>query len=243
VPAHKKSASRTRLQPSLCYDEGVTLRTFFPRAVLFDWDGTLLDSYAADVRAYAAMFRALEIEWEIEQLEKFYSPNWYHVYRAARVPRKRWDEADRLWRAAYAVERPKLLPGARAVFQTLARRFDLGIVTSGSGDRVRGQLRNFRFADAIAVCVCSEDVPKKKPHPMPLLRAIKQLCAKPEDCVYVGDTPQDVEMARRAGVPVIGVLGPFPSAKRMAAAKPDLLLDSIRDLPRHLKAPRASRKK
>ena len=189
------------------------------------------------------MFRALEIDWEIEQLEKVYSPNWYHVYRAARVPRKRWDEADRLWRAAYASERPKLLPGARAVFRALARTFDLGIVTSGSSDRVRGQLRRFRFADAVAVCVCSEDVPKKKSHPAPLLYAIKQLRAKPEDCVYVGDTPQDVEMARRAGVPMVGVLGPFPSARLMAAAKPDALLDSIRELPRHLKRPGVASKR
>lgn len=222
--------------PPLCYDEGVPARKFSPRAVLFDWDGTLLDSYAADVRAYMAMFRALEIEWEIEQLESVYSPNWYHVYRAARVPRKRWDEADRLWRAAYAAERPKLLPGARAVFRALARSFHLGIVTSGSGDRVRRQLRDFRFAQSIAVCVCSEDTPQKKPHPAPLLRALKQLRVKRDDCVYVADTPQDVEMARRAGVAVIGVLGPFPSAKRMAAAKPDVLLDSIRELPRYLKA-------
>jgi beta-phosphoglucomutase-like phosphatase (HAD superfamily) len=63
-------------------------RVFFqPRVVLFDWDGTLLDSYAADTRAYLAMFRALEIKWGVEQLETHYSPNWYQVYRVARVLR------------------------------------------------------------------------------------------------------------------------------------------------------------
>ena len=64
---------------------------------------------------------------------------------------------------------------------------------------------------------------------------MKRLKARPEECVYIGDAPQDVEMAQRAGVPVIGVLGPFPTARRIRAAKPDLLLRSIRELPRHLR--------
>jgi phosphoglycolate phosphatase len=67
-----------------------------------------------------------------------------------------------------------------------------------------------------------------------LQRALKRLCAAPEECVYVGDAPEDIEMAGRAGVAAIGVLGPFPTAERLRGAKPELLLESIRDLPRHL---------
>jgi phosphoglycolate phosphatase-like HAD superfamily hydrolase len=52
--------------------------------------------------------------------------------------------------------------------------------------------------------------------------------------VYVGDAPEDIEMARRAGVAAIGVLGPFPTAERLRLAKPEVLLESIRDLPAHL---------
>jgi phosphoglycolate phosphatase-like HAD superfamily hydrolase len=59
---------------------------------------------------------------------------------------------------------------------------------------------------------------------------------KPEHCVYVGDTAEDIEMSRRAGVRAIGVLGPFPTAARIRAAQPEILLVSIRDLPRHLRA-------
>ena len=65
--------------------------------------------------------------------------------------------------------------------------------------------------------------------------ALEHLGAEREECVYVGDAPQDVEMARRAGVPAIGVLGPFPTTAGLRAAQPDLLLDSVRDLPRHLR--------
>jgi HAD superfamily hydrolase (TIGR01509 family) len=210
------------------------LKQFPARAVLFDWDGTLLNSYASDTRAYLTMFRALGVNWGVAELARYYSPNWYHVYRAARLPRAKWDEADRLWTVAYAKENPELLPGARRIVQSLARDFDLAIVTSGNRLRVRQQLRDFNLADYFSACVCSEDVPKKKPHPAPLNLALEQLRAEPEECVYVGDTAEDIEMARRAGVRPIGVLGPFPTADKIRAARPDTILRSIRDLPKHL---------
>jgi HAD superfamily hydrolase (TIGR01509 family) len=206
------------------------------RAVLFDWDGTLLNSYASDTRAYLTMFRKLGVDWGVAELERHYSPNWYRVYRAARIPRAKWSEADRLWTLAYAKESPALLPGARQIVRMLGRDFELAIVTSGNRRRVRQQLRDFNLASYFSACVCSEDVPKKKPHPAPLNLALTQLRADPDECVYVGDTAEDVEMARRAGVRPIGVLGPFPTADRIRAARPDTILRSIRDLPRYLQA-------
>ena len=55
--------------------------------------------------------------------------------------------------------------------------------------------------------------------------------AQSQDCVYVGDTPEDVEMARAAGVRAIAVLGPFPTEKRLRAVKPEILLNELRELP------------
>jgi HAD superfamily hydrolase (TIGR01509 family) len=210
---------------------------FHARVVLLDWDGTLLNSYAADVRAFLAMFRAFEIEWGVRELQRHYSPDWYQVYRAARLPRAKWGEADRLWRAAYREERPPLLPSARRVVRRLEQQFALGLVTSGSRGRVRRQLREFGLVDCFSACVCSEDAPKRKPHPAPLELALRRLRAEPDECVYVGDAPEDIEMARRAGVRPIGVLGPFPTAGRLRAAEPDLLLRTIGELPRHLRIP------
>lgn len=207
-----------------------------PRVVILDWDGTLLNSYSSDTRAYLAMFRALEIEWGVEELKKHYSPNWYQVYEAAGIPRGDWMKADRLWRLAYAKESPMLLPGARSVLQWLGGRYSLGLVTGGSRSRVCKQIREFELADHFSVCVCSEDTLRKKPHPAPLRLALRQLRAKADECVYVGDAPEDIEMARRAGMRAAGVLGPFPTEERIRAEKPDVLLESIRELPGYLRS-------
>jgi HAD superfamily hydrolase (TIGR01509 family) len=203
--------------------------------VLFDWDGTLINSYRADTSAYLAMFKEMGISWGIEELEKHYSPNWYQVYRAAALPRRRWTEADRVWRAHYAKHRPKLIAGARRVLARVGNAHPLGLVTSGDRDRVTRQLREFRLTKLFKARVCSGDTLQKKPHPEPLRLAMRQMEMDPSACVYVGDAPQDVEMARRAGVRAIGVLGPFPTEKRLRAARPEFLIGSIEELPDVLK--------
>jgi HAD superfamily hydrolase (TIGR01549 family) len=205
------------------------------RGVLFDWDGTLIDSYDADASSYMAMFKEMGIPWGLEELEKNYSPNWYHVYRAAGLPRKRWEDADRLWRSHYARHKPRLISGARRVLARLAGAHPLGLVTSGDRDRVRRQLREFGLTRLFLTRVCSGDTLRRKPHPAPLRLALRQMELAPPDCVYVGDTPQDVEMAQRAGVCAIGVLGPFPTEKGLRAARPEFLLESLDELPDVLK--------
>jgi HAD superfamily hydrolase (TIGR01549 family) len=205
-------------------------------AVLFDWDGTLLDSYEADSAAYLAMFREMGIPWGLHELARHYSPNWYHVYRAAKLPRSRWDDANRAWRKQYASHRPKLVAGARRVLASVARRHRLGLVTSGDRDRVLRQLREFHLTRLFSARVCAGDTHHKKPHPAPLRLALRQLGLDPSACIYVGDSPHDLEMSRRAGVRAIAVIGRFPTEKALRAARPDFLLTSIAELPAALKS-------
>lgn len=209
------------------------------RGVLFDWDGTLLNSYEADTTAYLAMFRAMGIPWGVKELDRHYSPNWYHVYRAAKLPRGRWDDADSVWREHYAKHRPRLMPGARRVLAKLVGRHALGLVTSGDRSRVLRQLREFRLSETFSARVCSGDTLQRKPHPAPLRLALRRMRLVADRCVYVGDSAEDLQMARRAGVrAAIAVLGPFPTEKRLRAAKPDVLLESIEELPGALAAMR-----
>jgi phosphoglycolate phosphatase len=205
------------------------------KGVLFDWDGTLLDSFHADSSAYIAMFREMGVAWGLEQLSEHYSPNWYDVYRAAGLPEHHWDAADTAWRKHYSEFRPKLIPGARKVITAVGRHYKLGLVTSGDRDRVLRQLREFRLTKSFHARVCSGDTEHKKPHPAPLNFALQCIGLKAANCVYVGDSPEDVQMAKSAHVRVIGILGPFPTEKRLRAAKPDLLLNSIAELPAALK--------
>lgn len=203
--------------------------------VFFDWDGTLLNSFEADANAYAYMFDALGMAWSVDELKRHYSPNWHLVYRAAGIPRAKWEEADRLWRKFYQKQLPKMQPGAMNVLRTLDRRFKLALVSSGSRGRVRKQLRAHRVSAMFLTKVCCEDAPRRKPHPAPLRLALDNLRARPEASVYIGDAPEDIEMAHRAGVRAIGVLGGSPVPERLRAASADALIETIRELPGLLK--------
>src|SRR5262249_57124526 len=146
-----------------------------------------------------------------------------------------WKGADRAWRMQYEKQRPKLISGARCVLEAVRKKHRVGLVTSGDRDRVLGQLREFRLTRLFSARVCSGDTQRKKPHPEPLRLALRQMQLEARSCVYVGDAPQDVQMSQRAGVRAIGVVGPFPTEKRLRKARPDFLLDSIGDLPELLK--------
>jgi phosphoglycolate phosphatase-like HAD superfamily hydrolase len=98
------------------------------------------------------------------------------------------------------------------------------------------QLREFRLTRLFAARVCSGDTPQRKPHPAPLHLALRQMRLHSSACVYVGDSPEDLQMARGAGVRAIAVLGPFPTEKRLRAARPELLLNSITELPEALQS-------
>jgi len=204
--------------------------------VLFDWDGTLIDSYHADSQAYLGMFRELGLGWGLGELERHYSPDWYTVYRAAGIPKEQWDRADNLWRTHYAKHPSKLVRGARRVLARLRRRHALGLVTSGDRERVTRQLREFELTRIFRTRVCGGDTLQKKPDPAPLRMALQKMKLEPEVCVYVGDTPEDLQMAHAAGMRAVAVLGPFPTEKRLRAAKPAFLLDRLQDLPKLLES-------
>jgi HAD superfamily hydrolase (TIGR01509 family) len=199
--------------------------------VLFDWDGTLINSFEADANAYMYMFGEMGLDWGIAELKQYYSPNWHHVYRAARIPRGKWDEADRLWRKYYDKQQPKMQPGALRVLRTLDCRFKLALVSSGTGVRVRRQLRRYNVSEIFLAKVCGEDASRRKPHPAPLRMALGKLRAHPLASVYIGDAPEDIEMAHRAGVRAIGVLGGSPVPERLRAASPDAVIETIAELP------------
>jgi len=198
------------------------------RALLFDWDGTLWDSSEASFRSYSRLFASYGIPFDRERFEATYAPDWYATYRALGLPEDRWAEADSRWMEEYAREEGRLLPGAReALEKAQDLGFALGLVTSGSRKRVLRELEGLGIRDRFRAVVCGEDVRQRKPHPEGLVKALLALGTSPLECAYVGDSPEDVEMARAAGVLSVGVPGGFPNRAALAASRPAVLAASL----------------
>ncbi len=194
-------------------------------AVLFDWDGTLLDSFPAGYRASIAVLKHYGIDLDRERFLETYSPNWYESYEKLGVPREEWDNADRMWRRRYRSEVSEPFPFVRQLLTSLRDGgLTLGLVTAGNRDRVVGELEEFALGEFFAVVVCFEDTEEKKPHPAPLIRALEHLELAPRATVYVGDRPEDIVMGQKVGAYTVGVESEYGPRSILEEAAPDLIL-------------------
>jgi phosphoglycolate phosphatase len=205
------------------------------RAVIFDWDGTIVDSAEATYRCYTRLFAELGVTFDREIYARTYSPNWYQTFRALGITEERWPHADERWLAHFAEETVELIDGVRdALGELSSRGIDTAVVTSGSRERVTREIHAHGLSDAIRECVCGSDVAEKKPHPAALHLCLGRLAIEPPDAVYIGDSPEDMEMARAAGVYAVAVPGGYPNRDALAASRPDATHGSVLDAVRAL---------
>ena len=202
--------------------------------LIFDWDGTLVDSAHLGLIAFEKTFSELGVTFAHEIYEAKYSPNWYSTYEALGLPRDLWQVADDLWIQHYGEQSAPLIEGVGETLLSLRTKgYQLGIVSSGSRSRVCREVEQSVLADQFAVIICNEDIVNKKPHPEGLELAMRGINVAASECAYVGDAPEDIEMGRRGNVMTIGVRSAYPSSARVLTAKPDLYLDHIAELVKH----------
>lgn len=200
------------------------------RAVLFDWDGTLVDSADLSYRCYVSVFTRFGVPFDRDAYARTYSPDWYATYQKLGLAEESWPEADRMWREHYAGTGAALLPGAAASLERLALAgLALGIVSSGERERVDREHRALGLGAFFATLVCGGDTERRKPHPEPLRVALERMGVAPEEAVYVGDSPEDVQMARAAGVYAAGIPGGFPNRDALARSAPELWARDLAD--------------
>lgn len=222
------------------------------KAVLFDFDNTLVDSAAVlplarrrvaeEIVAYYG--NSLDVE-EVAQVVAWVEHVaerqglldrdliWEHVIHNLKVDSVPPSETLRRWSNIYWTEYVKgpLFPDTVSVLENLGRRYVLGMVTNTDGmpgmkmQRLEksGLLKFFK-----AVVIAGEDVPETKPSPRPFLHAAKLLNVKPEECIMVGDDPiNDVLGAKSAGM--YSVLLDRQGGKPYPV-KPDHIVKSLREL-------------
>jgi HAD superfamily hydrolase (TIGR01509 family) len=203
-------------------------------ALFFDWDGTIVDSAHLGLAAFEQSFASLGLKFDLEVYRSVYSPNWYSLYEAMGVPKDKWDSADELWNHHYAQQTAELIPGAKETIDRLREKgYRLGVVSSGNDCRVKREITSACLDDAFEVIVCSEQMQNKKPHPEGLETAMTCIHVSPEESAYVGDSPEDIEMGKRAGILTVGVRSAYPTNWKLRNHAPDIYIESLTELSDH----------
>ena len=90
--------------------------------VCFDWDGTLCDSGPASLRAFRKSLAVFGVTFSDAEYKAVYSPRWYRMYEALKLPDSCWRQADQRWLHHYGCEEPDLIAGASTGLESLRRR-------------------------------------------------------------------------------------------------------------------------
>ncbi len=206
------------------------------QALLFDLDGTLIDSTAdladsgnwlrvkhglpAHTQAKVASFVGDGIEALTRRLlERPEGPIEAEV-----------DEFKRYYHD-HCLDETRLYPGVAATLEALqARGYKLAVVTNKPERISRHILDGLKVGRLFGSVIGGNSCAHKKPHPEPLLKACAELGSAPASAVMIGDSRVDIEAGHNAGMPSIGILGGIGDEALLRAAAPEILVPTFEAL-------------
>lgn len=191
-------------------------------AIVFDWDGTLVDSLPAIYDANVQLLAEYDLPFDLTRYRAAYIPDWRLMYQRLGIPDHALEVAGDRWLELYRTAgKAALLPRITESLERLsAAGFVMGLVTAGHREVVEAQLEEFELGELLPFRVFGNDDIATKPHPDPLLRVIGQLgrSHRLASARYIGDVPDDMRMARAVGSLGIGIESTIGTREDLVAA-------------------------
>jgi phosphoglycolate phosphatase len=212
-------------------------------AVLFDLDGTILDSIGIYYQIIEIVLKRLDIPMpskdKIRDAAKNGDFEWDQMYpgktpkEKALLFKKIRGIIDEIYPTLFGSQ-AKLITNAKEALETIFQKgIKLGIVTSTPRENMKIKLYplvDSGIKDLMEVIITADDAPRKKPAPDPLIESCKRLGILPKHAMYVGDSRTDIQAGKAAGMKTVGVLTGFDNRETLGRENPDAIIDSIADL-------------
>jgi HAD superfamily hydrolase (TIGR01509 family) len=212
-------------------------------AVIFDLDGTLIDSidiYFSIVEKALERLNLPEVSRSrilaAAESEDF---KWELVLPQDVLNRKE-EIIDEAWAVINEIapqmfaDNLDLIQGAGGIVEKLSSDgLKIGLVTSTQRRYLETKmqpLKNVGVDTLFEVIITSDDVENRKPAPDPLIACARRLDLKPGNCVYVGDTATDIKAGKAAGMRTVGVLTGFDDYEALETENPDAIVNDVQNL-------------
>jgi len=206
--------------------------------ILFDLDGTLIDSTEAILESF---YHSIHSHGEIDELnDEMITSQIGHtletMFAGVGVKSENIAHHVRTYKLHYRdISRAKtfMLPNAIQAIQEASKFARLGIVTTKTGHYSRELMEHFEVMDYFEVLIGFENVTNPKPHPEPILTALSQMNSDKENVWMIGDTRLDLEASVRAGIDAIGVLSGYDNFEQLSTFDfviQENVLDAVRTI-------------
>lgn len=207
------------------------------KAVLFDVDGTLVDSLPVLIKGLGDTYERFNGsrpgDDQIKSLIGMSLREQFKLHREIPPTEEEMEEMigftiDRY--EAYSDLGREFVPAIQALERCSEAGIKTALVTSRNTREVGLFLKGFRAAGSVDTVICASDVTNPKPHPECALLACERLGVRPEEAVLVGDSVYDLGAAKAAGIKSIAVTYGSGARHDLEAEMPDLILDTPEEL-------------
>jgi len=210
-------------------------------AVIFDFDGIIVDSEPLHYRAFNEVIAPLDlkISWE-EYCDTYIGFDDRDAFREIfKIHKKKYGSRDvkklieqkaEIFQRYIAAGEAKPLPGAVELIKSIPVRLPVALCSGALKSDVLPVIKKLGIENCFKIIVTAEDTPKSKPDPTPYKLALQQLTvANPASAVAIEDTPAGIQSAKGAGIKVLAVTNSYDSAYLQDA---DAVTDSLENVSR-----------
>lgn len=208
------------------------------KGVIFDLDGTLIDSYEAIYLSFHHVYSQLNLPpLSYAQVKKVVGKGLSYTFRdllgdelvpkALALFREKYEEVFR--------EHTKLLPDVPEVLEALyKRKIQMAVATNKLGRFSRAIFEHFQLQKYFKAIIGDGDVAHNKPHPEMIYCALAQMGLTKEEVIFVGDSVIDIQTAHNAGMRIFAVPSGNASPEELEKAQPTVLLERLIDLLKYI---------
>ncbi len=201
-----------------------------PTTILFDLDGTLIDSTDAILESFHTSFKACNISApDDEFIKSLIGYPLEMMYLQLGVPQEQHQNIIAAYKAHYRqISRAQtlLLPYTKEALEAAKIFATLGVVTTKTKHYSLELLEHLGILNYFTIVIGREDVQNPKPHPEPVLKALSLLNSKKERAWMIGDTPMDIISAQQAGIKTCAVLCGYGSKAALKSITTNILQNS-----------------
>ena len=204
------------------------------KAVLFDMDGTIIDSEDVHTRSLQEVVKEnIGLEIPKEEIEKYIGLS--YTQKLEKIFKERNVKKDYHKLSKFIRERNvklsnlvKKIDSTEEVIKMIKEKFKIALVTASSKIQAEAMLKSSELKKYFELIITSDEVENNKPHPDCYLLASKKLKVKPKECVVIEDSVTGVEAAKSAGMFCIAVRNKYNKDKDFSEA--DLVVENLKNI-------------